>query len=94
LAEEFKHRYGKDHASAQLLPSLGVALWKLMPRNGWRNPPRCIPDEYKVAYDEHRGAESCHVASYRWYYAADKRHIHKWTKREKPEWLAEYEVAA
>jgi hypothetical protein len=65
-----------------------------LPENGWRNPPRCIPDEYKVPYDEHRGDMSCHVASYRWYYACDKRHLHRWTKREQPEWLVDYEVAA
>jgi len=93
LADEWIKRYGKAHGSMQLLPSLGLAS-RLIPENGWRNPPRCIPDEYKLPYDEHHGDTSCHVASYRWYYACDKRHLHKWTKREQPEWLADYEVAA
>ena len=94
LADEFKHRYGHAHASAQLLPSLGLAMWKLMPRNGWSNPPRCIPDEYKLDCDTYRGDVSCHVASYRLYYANDKRHIHRWTRRSQPEWLDKVREAA
>ena len=93
LADEWIHRYGKAPGSMQVLPSLGLAS-RLLPDNGWCNPPRCIPDEYKVPYDEHRGDTSCHVASYRWYYACDKRHLHKWTERERPAWLAGDAVAA
>jgi hypothetical protein len=41
--------------------------------------PLCMPDEYKVADDA--------VQSYRNYYKYGKTNLHKWTKREKPEWM-------
>jgi hypothetical protein len=74
-----------------------------LPYKKWRNPPRCIPDKYKVPFadfERSRGNRepmhdtSCHVASYRWYYTNDKRRVKTWTKREKPEWFADCEVAA
>lgn len=39
----------------------------------------CMPDEYKVHGDA--------VQSYRNYYNGAKRDLHKWTNREKPEWI-------
>ena len=93
LSQEYTHRYGKTHASSRLFPALCGAML-LIPKAGWRNPPRCIPDEFKVPYDEHQGDTSCHVASYRAYYANDKRHLHKWTKRSEPEWLADAMMVA
>jgi hypothetical protein len=38
-----------------------------------------MPDEYKVPNDS--------VASYRNYYRVAKARMHKWTKRETPEWI-------
>lgn len=87
LAREFEHRFGHGHKSAELLPTLSMAMWTVLPENGWRNPPRCMPNEYKRAYDEHAGPESCHVASYRDYYRVAKAHLHKFTNREAPVWL-------
>lgn len=98
LADEWVHRYGKPHGSARLLPNLAVGLTAMPKGKGWRNPPRCIPDVYKLDYDKFvldpRHDTSCHVASYRWYYAADKTLMHKWTRRDKPEWLVEFENEA
>jgi len=88
LAAEFEHRYGHPHKTSQMLPALSLAVHTFMPNNGWRNPPRCIPDEYKHDFDTHVGPESCHVASYRDYYAYDKRHLHTYTNREVPSWLS------
>lgn len=87
LASEFERRFGKRHKTASMLPALCMAVHKYMPDNGWRNPPRCIPDEFKLDYDSYDGDVSCHVASYRGYYRVGKAHLHKWTHRPEPEWL-------
>jgi hypothetical protein len=39
----------------------------------------CMPDEYKVEGDA--------VQGYRNYYNGAKRDLHKWTNRNKPEWI-------
>lgn len=78
LLNEYTYRYEKVH--------------KCTPMTFWlRNPPHNIrvfyktpvtpamPDEYKVPNDS--------VASYRNYYRGAKQRMHKWTKREVPEWI-------
>ena len=87
LAHEHERRFGTQHASTALLPTLCVAMHTVMPDNGWRNPPRCMPKEYKVPFDTWNGEVPCHVESYRRYYEAAKTHLHKWTNREMPSWL-------
>jgi hypothetical protein len=87
-AGEHEVRFGTYHKSALLLPTLSVAMHTVMPDRGWRNPPRCMPDEYKVDFDAWDGSVPCHVQSYRDYYADAKRHLHKWTNVETPEWLS------
>lgn len=88
LGWEYTRRFGKYHKTHAMLPALSVAIHKHMPDNGWRNPPRCIPDEYKLDYDTYAGdGVSCHVASYRQYYKHAKAHLHKYTNREAPAWL-------
>jgi len=86
-AAEHETRFGTQHKSTLLLPTLSVAMHSVMPDNGWRNPPRCMPVEYKVDYDTWKGKVSCHVESYRRYYADAKRHLHKWTNASVPSWL-------
>lgn len=87
LAKEFVHRYGHSHKSTFLLPTLSMAIAEVMPSRGWRNPPRCMPNEYKIDYDTYAGDVPCHVASYRDYYRDAKSHIHKWTNRPIPTWI-------
>lgn len=87
LAHEHGVRFGTQHASTALLPTLCVALHTVIPETGWHNPPRCMPDEYKVPFDTWDGEVPCHVESYRRYYEAGKTHLHKWTNREVPSWL-------
>ena len=90
-AGEHEVRFGTQHKSTLLLPTLSVAMHTVMPDRGWRNPPRCMPDEHKIDYlDWLRGGydQSCHTLSYRDYYATAKQHLHKWTNVEAPEWLA------
>lgn len=89
LAEEFEYRYGKSHASVFLLPNL-IIHSGYVPVRGWRNPPRCMPDQYKLDYDDwlkNGDGTPCHVASYRKFYQAEKTSCHKWTRREPPAWM-------
>ena len=47
-------------------------------QSGFTEFALAMPDEFKT---------SCPVESYRNYYREDKKHLHKWTKRDKPSWL-------
>ena len=78
LMEEYKHRFGKNHACLKLYPDL------LKPPAGLKKfwgsePPLAMPDEYKMDGP---------LASYRNYYKYGKSHLHKWTNREAPKWLS------
>lgn len=79
LLQEYFYRYGKHHKCSD--PDFKFALSR-MPNNipvGPLTPVTpAMPDEYKV---------SCSVESYRNYYKNGKAHLHKWTKRNKPEWM-------
>ena len=86
-ASEHEVRFGTEHSSQDLLPTLSVACHTVMPDLEWRNPPRCIPDEFKINYDTWKGDVPCHVQSYRDYYKANKQMCHKWTNREAPSWI-------
>ena len=89
LGAEFHRRYGHYHKTHAMLPALSLAIHSHMPSNGWRNPPRCIPDLYKIEYDSWDGDVPCHVQSYRDYYRTEKAHLHQYTNREMPAWLLE-----
>tara|TARA_X000001036_G_scaffold426225_1_gene453363 strand:+ start:984 stop:1475 length:492 start_codon:yes stop_codon:yes gene_type:complete len=84
---EHERRFGTYHKSMLLLPTLSTAMHTVMPDVAWRNPPRCIPNEYKIHYDSWEGDVPCHVQSYRDYYQVDKAHLHQWTNREVPSWI-------
>lgn len=78
LLTEYTYRYGKHHKCEAMIPWL-----QNPPHNipvGWLTPVTpAMPDEYKVPHDS--------VASYRNYYRGAKQRMHKWTKREVPEWI-------
>jgi hypothetical protein len=79
LIDEYTYRYGKNHKCSD---KDFVAALYFLPDNipvGHLTPVTpAMPDEYKVA---------CSVQSYRKYYKNGKAHLHKYTKREMPEWL-------
>ena len=94
--EEHERRFGTYHKSLSLLPTLSNAMHTVIPDAEWRNPPRCMPDEYKLNYDIHKSErklrwdnQSSHVSSYRLYYINTKQSCHKWTNHEhvKPKWF-------
>lgn len=89
LNKEYMHRFNKlqPHKSAQMLcnESISNKAYKYYPFElqgvGFTPFAICMPEEYKVAGDA--------VQSYRNYYNGAKRDLHKWTNREKPEWIIE-----
>jgi len=78
LLAEYTHRYGKVHKCDSMSEWLmrtphNIRVFYLTPVTP------AMPDEYKVPNDS--------VASYRNYYREAKKRMHKWTKREVPEWI-------
>jgi hypothetical protein len=80
LLLEYKHRYGKTHKCAD--PIFHDRLSRL-PTNipvGYFTPVTpAMAEQYIVSDDS--------VTNYRNYYRQGKTHLHKWTKRQPPEWL-------
>lgn len=78
LNNEYTFRFEKTHLSKQL----GVIL-SSPPLNlkEWDMTPMCsaMDDKYIVSPNP--------VDNYRNYYKMGKTHLHKWTKRNKPEWI-------
>ncbi len=89
LAKEFELRYNHEHKTKSMLPVLSMAVHHHMPDEPWHNPPRCMPDIYKIAFDSWRGDIPCHVASYRDFYRCEKTTCHVYTNRQAPDWLTE-----
>jgi hypothetical protein len=76
LLDEYKYRYGKDHACSRLTFSV-----KQSADAPWVDPPQCMPDIYK---------QSDCVSAYRAYYKGDKARFAKWQKsRPAPLWFYE-----
>jgi hypothetical protein len=78
LLSEYKYRYGKTHKCQTIAfdlqsPPLNVKNWD------WTPIPSCMDEQYVISKDA--------VQNYRNYYNFGKRHIHKWSNREKPEWI-------
>lgn len=80
LLQEYTHRYGKVHKCTPM--SFWLRSTPFSIPIGYLTPVTpAMPDEYKVPHDS--------VASYRNYYRGAKQRMHKWTKREVPEWINE-----
>ena len=77
LSYEYTHRYGKKHKSQEIIEWCVTNLPNI-PDTGFSNPPKAMPDEYKV--DDV-------VESYRNYYLGAKKSFLSWKNREVPEWV-------
>ena len=82
LCKEYTYRYGKRHKSQDVIE------WCLSNKPnindvGFTNPPKAIPDEYKV--DDV-------IESYRNYYRGAKSGFAVWKNREVPEWFYGEEI--
>ena len=79
LGDEYTYRYEKLHNTIRQLgqdlqcPPVGLKEWD------WTDPPACMPDEYKTSKSV--------IENYQNYYREAKAHIHKWKKRDKPDWI-------
>lgn len=81
LMNEYTYRYGKKHKvwTSGLGYDLQSPPYGLKEYN-WINPPSAMPEEYIVD-------PKVPVLNYKNYYKNGKSHLHKWTKREKPNWI-------
>jgi hypothetical protein len=80
LCLEYKHRYGKEHASWTKLSRILVDAPVGMPcRGGMSALPCCMPDIYKISNDP--------VVNYKQYYRLGKAELHAWRNREQPSWV-------
>jgi len=79
LSKEYSYRYGKRHASDQVL------LWA-QENAGLLSFPKAESTPFALAMPE-QYKTSCPIQSYRNYYIGEKSHIFNWTKRQKPDWI-------
>lgn len=78
LMEEYTFRYGKHHATKKIgyylqSPPFNLKDYEFTP------PPSAMDSKYIISDDP--------VINYRNYYINGKSHLHKWTKREQPDWM-------
>lgn len=79
LLDEYTFRYGKRHKCYDLAYTLQSPPHNMRMHEG--SPmPSAMADEYKVGSDP--------LTNYRNYYKFGKSSMHKWTKRQPPEWIA------
>lgn len=80
VCNEFIKRYGKHHKTQDVLEWLKTNKPNI-PDNGFKEPPQCMPDEFKKENT---------IEAYKEYYIKDKVKIKKlnWNKlNNKPEWV-------
>lgn len=82
LCKEYTYRYGKIHASQEVLEDLQDNLPKI-PDVELTPFAQAMPVEYK---------EDDAVSAYRHYYFFDKHHIAQWKKRDPPDWWKDFTV--
>jgi hypothetical protein len=79
LGREYTYRYGKKHATIERCfyplqsPPHGLRTWD------WSTPPSAMAEEFIISEDP--------IVNYRNYYKHGKASLHKWKKREAPEWI-------
>lgn len=80
---EYTGRYGKVHkiAADGLLDELDQLPTHINHEIGFTRPPSAMDPKYIISEDP--------IANYRNYYKVGKAHLHKWKKRQPPEWIME-----
>jgi len=78
LCKEYTNRYCKIHKGEHILSILKSNLPNIKDE-GFSDPPKCMPEEYKVEDT---------IESYRNYYRYDKIRFAKW-KNKQPQWMKE-----
>src|SRR5690606_8999379 len=77
IFDEYERRFGASPRPRAALAYMRAHPPVWLPR-GWRDPPQCMPDEFRQASA---------VEAYRAYYREAKAHLHRWTDAEPPPWL-------
>lgn len=89
ICEEYWYRWGEErghrHAVGDVLDALG-RLPPSIPKKGFTEPPKCMPDEYKQAPSV--------IDAYRVYYLGRKIEGNIYTRREEPSWVSEYKSSS
>ena len=80
LMDEYQYRYGKSHACAKLTHCLQNTP-KNIPIDPFTQPTPAMDAKYIVSNDS--------IENYRNYYIHGKTALHKYTKRQMPDWLLE-----
>ena len=79
LIEEYRFRYdSQKHERCKMIFEWSLDNLPNLPVAEFTPFAKAMPEEYKV---------DCSVESYRNYYRMGKSELHKWTKRNKPEWI-------
>jgi hypothetical protein len=79
LMAEYTHRYSKQHKCFGELSYMLQSPPKNLQEYDMTQMPSCMAEEYIVSADP--------ITIYRNYYKQGKSHLHKWTNRDKPEWI-------
>ena len=84
LDKEYRYRWNKtsSHKSALVVKSLTFSNMGYAKNIGITARPQAMPKKYRIPNDP--------VNAYRQYYAIEKCHLHKYTRREKPHWLKQH----
>lgn len=80
LLNEYMYRYEKKHKTQDIMYYLQSPPHNLRDYD-WTPMPSAMAEQYIVSDDP--------LTNYRNYYKLGKINLHKWTKREPPEWLYE-----
>ena len=78
LNAEYRYRFGNsaDHKSLTVREAILAHRFK---DHGLTELAQAMPDQYRIVGDPVRG--------YRQFYAGDKLHFARWTRRQRPRWI-------
>jgi hypothetical protein len=79
---EYTHRYGKFHKCYGEISAMLLEPPQNLKESNWSIMPSAMPEEFI-------SDKNTPLTNYRNYYRIGKSNLHKWTKREPPEWINE-----
>lgn len=77
---EYTHRYGKFHKCYGEISAMLLEPPQNLKESNWSTMPSAMPEEFI-------NDKNTPLTNYRNYYRIGKSNLHKWTKREPPEWI-------
>jgi hypothetical protein len=82
ICQEYTYRYGKIGKVEPIIDWLASNIPSHIPEGNFANPPRCFG-----SYQDLIPVTDCYITDYRNYVNIAKKHLFKWTKRDKPAWV-------